>query len=272
MPKKEDDIKNNSMKLYSYLITIAGLADYPDNTRMFRQKDLVLSKIKEATGITDKTVKLYLYYLEEHRLVKYRGECQFDFLKLSDFKSSTDYRIAAQNYAAEVWKIRKQDKLSVYHIPRPIPYTPVPEITLERLNKDFQVTELELKIYLFCCSYRDACVKMQKKYKAMTYEQFRDILDLKKENFNNKKILNALCFLEKIGLISFKLGFTTNNKLAKIPVFKITNVEYYIQEPIIDFSKNEILSNEEYQEIEEEIKERVELGYNKFKERMKDEE
>ena len=36
MPKKEEDIANNSMKLYSYLMCIAGLAAYPDNTRMFR--------------------------------------------------------------------------------------------------------------------------------------------------------------------------------------------------------------------------------------------
>lgn len=35
MPRREEDIRN-SMKLYTYLICISGLATYPDNTRMFR--------------------------------------------------------------------------------------------------------------------------------------------------------------------------------------------------------------------------------------------
>jgi hypothetical protein len=36
MPKKENEIVDNPMKLYSYLVCISGLAIYPDNTRMFR--------------------------------------------------------------------------------------------------------------------------------------------------------------------------------------------------------------------------------------------
>lgn len=43
MPKAQEDIKNNSMKLFSYLMCISGLADYPENTRMFRQKNLILT-------------------------------------------------------------------------------------------------------------------------------------------------------------------------------------------------------------------------------------
>ena len=56
MPRSESSIRN-PMKLYAYLVCIAGLADYPENTRMFRQKNLVLSKIYQATGISDKTAK-----------------------------------------------------------------------------------------------------------------------------------------------------------------------------------------------------------------------
>jgi hypothetical protein len=36
MPASEIEIAKSSMKLYSYLVCIAGLANYPDNTRMFR--------------------------------------------------------------------------------------------------------------------------------------------------------------------------------------------------------------------------------------------
>jgi len=64
MPKKESSITDNPMRLYTYLVCISGLADYPDNTRMFRQKDLTLTRIQETTGITPKTAKLYLYCLE----------------------------------------------------------------------------------------------------------------------------------------------------------------------------------------------------------------
>lgn len=170
MPKKEDDIKNNSMKLYSYLVCLSGLADYPENTRMFRQKNLILSQIKNSTGITDKTVKLYLYYLEEHGLIRYCGENKFNFLNANEYNTSTEYRLAAIKYASEVWKSRKKEPNSVYHIPRPIPYTPVPEITLQRLNNDFKITELELSIYLFLCKYRDECVINSKNFKAITYE------------------------------------------------------------------------------------------------------
>lgn len=45
MPKKEETIANNPMRLYSYLVCISGLASYPDNTRMFRQKNLMLTQI-----------------------------------------------------------------------------------------------------------------------------------------------------------------------------------------------------------------------------------
>ena len=132
MPKAEEDINNNSMKLFAYLMTIAGLADYPENTRMFRQKNLVLTHIYKATGITDKTVKIYLYYLENNGLIEYRGVNKFNFHKYleHDFEKFSLYRKAIEKYSAEVWKLRKKEKDAIYFIPRPIPYTPVPEITL----------------------------------------------------------------------------------------------------------------------------------------------
>jgi hypothetical protein len=45
MPKDKQKVVDNPMKLYSYLVCLSGLADYPENTRMFRQKNLVLTKI-----------------------------------------------------------------------------------------------------------------------------------------------------------------------------------------------------------------------------------
>ncbi len=270
MPKAEEDIRNNSMKLFAYLMTIAGLADYPENTRMFRQKNLTLTKIKEITGITDKTVKLYLYYLEENHLIQFNGENKFDFYKIqpTDFNKFSEYRLAVQTYAAKIWKQRnKNEKNAIYYIPRPYQYTPIPEITLDRLNRDFQVSELELDIYLFLCKYRDECVKSKKNYKAMTYENFRDILGLEKSSLTDKSIFCALAFLEKIKLITFSLGYTCNSRMAKIPVFKITEVGYYIQEPMIEFKEDDMINECEIEELKK-LNERVKSGCDKYKERI----
>lgn len=270
MPKAEEDINNNSMKLFAYLMTIAGLADYPENTRMFRQKNLILTHIYKATGITDKTVKLYLYYLESNGLIEYRGENKFNFYKYreTDFEKFSLYRKAIEKYAAEVWKERKKERDAIYFIPRPMPYTPVPEITLTQLNEDFNVSELELDIYLFLCKYRDECVKNHKNYKVMTFENFRDILGKKQDNTTNQSIRNALSFLEKIKLITFTLGFIANTKGAKIPCFKITDVGYYIGEPMIKFEEEDALTNQEKEELKK-LNERIIDGYDKTLKRNK---
>lgn len=264
MPKEEKDINNNSMKLFAYLMTIAGLADYPENTRLFRQKNLVLTRIYKATGITDKTVKLYLYYLEDNGLIEYKGEYKFNFHRYleQDFEKFSQYRKTIERYAADIWKLRKTEKEAIYLIPRPMPYTPVPEITLTQLNEDFQISEMELDIYLFLCKYRDECVKNQKDYKAMTFENFRDILGLKQDNTTNQSIRNALAFLEKIKLISFSLGYIPNSKGAKIPCFKITDVGYYIGEPVIEFNEEETLTVSEKEELKR-LNERIIDGYDK---------
>lgn len=264
MPKTEEDIRNNSMKLYAYLVTIAGLADYPSNTRMFRQKNLILTKIYDAIGITDKTVKLYLYYLEENGLVEYKGDNKFKYKNRNNYSSFSDYRKDVQSYSSEIWKLRKKDKESVYYIPRPTPYTPVPEITLKKLNEYFKITEIELKLYLFCCKYRDLCVERNMNYKAMTYEDIRDILGLKKDARIDRSIFLALTFLEKLGLVHFSIGYTANSKLAKIPVFKITDVAYYIGEKMVSFEDDEMLTANEKVELKE-VNERIEIGYEKLK-------
>lgn len=256
MPATEEKIVDNSMKLYAYLVCISGLATYPDNTRMFRHKNLSLTKIKEATGITDKTAKLYLFYLEKNGLIFYKGEKQIPSnFHRSDFDTFKEYRLEALKVSSEVWKQRnKFEKNGVYHIPRPHPYTPVPEITLDRLNKDFQITELEMDLYLLLCLYRDKCVKYEQSYKLMTYENIRDILNLKKDSSTDASIFRALSFLSNLGLIQFSIGYTCNSKLAKIPVFKIEEVNYYIQKPVIEFDTKELMTETDIQEIKERIK------------------
>lgn len=253
MPKKENDIANNPMKLYSYLVCIAGLADYPENTRMFRQKNLVLTKIKNAIGITDKTIKKYFYQLEKQGLIKYQGKYQFDYLFQNDYDSIKDYSLAIYKHTAEIWKLRsKEEKNGVYLIPRPNPYTPVPEDTLEKLNRDFSITELEMKIYLLCCSYRDTCAYKGFNYQPITFEQIRDVFNLVQESETNNNIRRALYLFKGLGLIDFIEGSYANSKGAKIPCFKLIEVNYYINYSIESFSSS--ISDSLLKEVSDRIK------------------
>ena len=84
MPKREQQLKDNPMKLYTYLVCLSGLAAYPDNTRIFRQKNLVFTKIESAIHITRETVKLYLYQLELSGLIEYGGDHKFKPFSLDE--------------------------------------------------------------------------------------------------------------------------------------------------------------------------------------------
>lgn len=260
MPKNEEKVIKNSMKLYSYLVCLSGLATYPENTRMFRQKNLILTKIKEMIGLDPETTKLYLFYLEQNNLIEYRGDYHFDLTIMpQEYNSTKEYRAAACSNAKAVWKERnKKEKEGVYYISRPNPYTPVPEITLQRLNEDFSATELELKLYLICCAYRDNCVKMNQKYKLMRLQDFRDVLGKTLTNRNDNEIKKALIFLRGIGLIDFVEKKGVNSKGAMVVAFKITDVNYYIT---CNFNQQ---LTEEDEFIDAETLERIKEGLEKI--------
>lgn len=244
MPKEEKRIANNPMKLYTYLVCISGLATYPDNTRIFQQKDLVLTHIEEAIGITAKTVKLYLYYLERDGLIKYGGNHHFRLHLDSDFdltakSEKAAYRKAAEKHSAEIWKLRnKEEKKCYYYIPRPSPFTKIPEETIQKLNEQFEATEQELKIYYLCCSYRDLCCYHKQQYKSICFESLRDLFKLSKNTYNDGTIRKSLTFLKGLGLINFYETQTLNSKKQPIPCFHLTDVNYYINYNVI-VNKNE---------------------------------
>lgn len=263
MPRSEKVITNNPMKLYSYLVCLAGVAKYPENTRMFRQKNLVLTQIYRVTGITDKTVKLYMYYLEQNCLISYSGTHKFQSFDkqkyIKEGKLSPEYRKDLMEYTAKVWKLRKQEKDAIYYIPRPNPYTPIPEETLDRLQQDFNVTELELKLYLLCCSYRDECEYYGKTYKAITFEQLRDILGYKLDSKTDADLRRGLAFLKGINLIDYHMGYYNNSKGAKIPCFKILEVDYYIGKQLNETDWADEIISEQEREI---LKDRIVKGFN----------
>ena len=268
MPKTEKTIVNNPMKLYSYLVCLSGVAAYPEHTRIFRHKNIVLTDIKRVTGITDKTVKLYMYYLEMNNLIQYSGEKRFKHFDEEDYyekngKLSPKYRLDLIKYVSGVWQERKKEKDSIYYIPRPNPYTPIPEETLEKLQEDFNITELELKIYNLCCSYRDDCNYYGKKYKTFTFEQLRDVLNYKLENRTDAELRRALVFLSGVGLISYQTSYFNNSKGAKIPCFKIEEVNYYIGSKLNEvILEDDLISQEELNRLGERINKGLTKGSN----------
>ena len=57
-----------SIRLYIYLLKLSL-----NNNMIFTNKMLNLTEIQNATGLTDKTIKLYFYYLESNNIIKYNG-------------------------------------------------------------------------------------------------------------------------------------------------------------------------------------------------------
>lgn len=243
-------IRKNSMKLYAYLVCLANPCD--ERNRIFKHKELNFTKIKEATDITNKTVKTYLYFLEQNYLIRFQGKSEFNYINENDYNNKTEYSKAVQEEAVRVWNLRtKNEKAAYYRIPVPSPFTKIPEVTLKKLNQDYQATELEMKLYVLCCHYRDFCVEYKKKYKALTYEHIRDCFHITDDSRNNAQIRKALYFLKGTGLIDFKEGEYLNAKGARIPSFKLTDVSYYVDFNFEDFKKEDFIKEEDWNILKE---------------------
>lgn len=243
-------IRKNSMKLYAYLVCLANPCD--EHNRIFKHKELNFTKIKEATGITNKTVKTYLYFLEQNYLIRFQGENKFNYIEENNYNNKTEYSKTVQEEAIRVWNLRtKNEKTAYYRIPVPSPFTKIPEITLKKLNQDYQATELEMKLYVLCCHYRDFCVEYKKKYKALTYEHIRDCFHITDDSRNNTQIRKSLYFLKGTGLIDFQEGEYLNAKGARIPSFKLIDVSYYVDFNFEDFKKEDFIKEEDWNILKE---------------------
>lgn len=240
MTQDAEKIRRNSMKLLSYFICIGGKEKGLGTGRLFQHKNIILADIKKKTGLDPKTIKLYLYELEIEGLIQYRGDSEnlFNRLYEHEYSNKTEFRKAKEDEIRRVWKNR--NKADYYYIPRPNPYTPIPEQTLEILNRaatvdeknknDFCFSELGMKIYILCCIYRDIQVENYNgKPKILTFETLREELGIKDSgNTYNKKIKQMLIFLRGLGLVDFELSYYMNSKGAKIECFSVQNVNYYV--------------------------------------------
>jgi hypothetical protein len=234
---------------------------------MFRHKNLVLASIKKSIGITDKTAKLYLYNLEQRGLISYQGEIKEQNLSLSEIAEiekkieglggATRKRKKDEFMGALLWKKRnKEEKDGVYYIPRPDIWTPIPESTLQRLNEDFECSELELKLYLLCCGYRDKCVYEGKQFKNLTFETIKNNFEIKATGERpNRIIRRALLFLKSLGLIDYSERLINNRKGIPVPCFKLLEVNYYITYEIQEV--NEEIEDQDLIEILKRVNDKI---------------
>lgn len=257
IPKNEEDIVKHSMKFYTYLVCLSGLASYPECTRMFRHKNLHFNEIKKAIDITNDTVKLYLYLLEQDKKIIYRGEYiskpvinEYD--KNGKLKySKPQLRAEKLKEAKRVWALRtKHEKDGVYLIPRPNPFTPVPEETLLKLNETLDCSELELKLYYTCCRYQDEVNYRGLRYKPISFELIRDTFKIKDTGSGaNRTIHRALCYLKAVGLIDFEEYFSSNSKGRQIRSFKLRDVQKYINYQVREVKESDLMTKEEFEEL-----------------------
>ena len=113
------------------------------------------AEITRSTGLARNTVRRHLYELEIKGKVRYKGirdndnqeACFKDGMELSENWFSLSKNKRRELIDAEisrVWNLRKKNRDGVYLIPRPDPFTPIPEQTLECLIKQFKCTEEEI--------------------------------------------------------------------------------------------------------------------------------
>lgn len=228
-------IKEKSLQIYTYLVCLSHLKDSYSGVRIFQQKDVVLSSIKKLFKMDERTIKKYWEKLEQDGLIHFNGRYR------EDYKSSFNER----------WKIRNKHKDSYYEIPCPTPYRKIPKETLIELNEEKHADELTLKVYLILLNYQEISILNNKKTKAFTYTDLRDILGYKLHNDINKKLEEILNRLESWNLISIKTDRILNKYGVSIPVFILEEVRFYIDYNI----KNYAPASESV--IEEDIKEQI---------------
>lgn len=215
----EENIRDRSLKLYTYLVCHAYLASQPgdpffQNVRLFQQKDLTLSKIQRAINMDPRTIKKYLWDLEQKQLIIYTGDCD---------KEATSFN--------EKWKLRQKDPASYYQIPvtKNMLFRKIPAETLRELNELYQVNELTLKVYMTLVNYQEDCIVNGKTQRGFTYEDLRSILGYKKGTNTNRHIEASLHLLEGIGLIEYEEGIIKNRKGLNIPAFILKQANFYIE-------------------------------------------
>lgn len=258
-----EDIKERSLKLYMYFVCIAYLRNKPDrfgdNVRIFQHKDIVLTKIKKVLRIKDdRTIKKYLDSLEERGLIKF---CPNGWAEKIDkkWKDDNDIEHTERIPLVERWKERNKHKNDYYEIPikEGMLFRKIPKETIQKLNEEYCVDELTLKVYMTLVNYQESCILNGYTYKAFTYKDLRDILGYRLTTEIDKKFEGILNQLKGLGLIEIEKGSRINKYGVEIPVFVLTQANFYVNFEMMDFepANENAIEEKQIEEVKEENKE-----------------
>lgn len=229
---KEEQIRERSLKLYTYLVCRANLRNAPnefgDNVRIFQQKDINLQEIKRIFGFDPNTTKKYWQGLEQEGLIRF---CPHDWRE--EYYDEKGDEISFNKR----WTIRNKHKTTYYEIPITDKqlFRKIPKETLVELNEKHEVSELTLKIYITLVNYQETCINNNQSYKKFTYTDLRDMLGYKLKNDTNRKIESSLNLLSSLNLIDIKTGTYINKYGVTIPCFCLNQTNFYITYDLKDY-------------------------------------
>lgn len=203
------EVQRNSMRLYIYLISISHF-NGKDKPRVFSHRDFTINKIKEMLRMHPTTIKKYWALLEENGLIKYEGPRHYE-----------------ENWSKE-FMARKKDGATYYTIKKGTPYRIMPKETLDKIQYEYLVSELELKLYLLLAQMQEHFCYMKSYERIFTIKDLRELLKLSKNVSNNKAIINGLIWLQKLGLIEYDISVIKDTNVGtKVSLFELKAVNYY---------------------------------------------
>lgn len=210
-----EEVQRNCMRLYVYLVSISKFAG-KNNPRFFTQKDFSVNKIKETIHMHPDTIKKYWHLLEQHKLIVYEGP------------NSDEYTLMNEDEWKSNFSKRNKHKAAFYRIPKKNPYRIMPRETIEKIQKEYLVDEMELKLYFMLANMQETFCYMKSPERQFSLFDLRTLLKLSKDSKNNKAIIRALLWLRELGLVEYKIAEDKNTNLGTSQyVFELISVNYY---------------------------------------------
>lgn len=203
-----------STRLYIYLLKLSL-----NNNMIFTNKMLNLTEIQNATELTDKTIKLYFYYLENNNIIKYNGniktllkeEIEEIDNKIKDVSEASKERKRNEYISFLLWKKRrKYEKTAEYSIVQIKNFDAYDDSIYSILNKDYN--EIDTKVFLFTKTILN---------NNFTLSDFREACHLVNHYDMNTKIKQSISKLNKNNIISCQETTIINKYGTEIPYFTI---------------------------------------------------
>lgn len=211
---EDQQVQKNSMRLYIYLISISKFQG-KNKPRTFTQRDFTINQIHKFLNMHDTTIKRYWKILEDNDLIKYEGPANYE---------------TEQDEWNKKFMERKKNKASFYSIPKAPngwEFRILPKETIDKIQKEFLVSEQELKLYLMLANMQEHFCYYNSEDCVFTMTDLRELLGLSKKMENNKAIAISLLWLQELKLIEYTTKIETNNLGERYTVFYLKAVNYY---------------------------------------------